>query len=296
MAEPSETDPAHESQPRPPQGRAPWWLWPNMVGGDAPLVAIAWLGAFAAAFSAPVKMPHYLVLFFCVWCLYTADRLLDAAKLRAGDPSPGLQTHRHHFMRRHSRLFAALWFFLAFIGGLLAITQLERPVFGAGLIVFVGAGAYFLTFVAPLGNKKPLPGKELAGGILFAAGSTVPVFADYSGKLPMVPAFAIYAALCGLNLLMIASREGDLPTHRKFSAFLVALGVALGLTAAGFAILGTNAVTAPALRPLYFVEALAAAALAILQAARPATTRDAFRVLADVALLTPLIPVAMVLG
>ncbi len=278
-----------------PGSRAPWWLWPNLVGLDAPVVAVAWLGAFTVAFSAPVKLPHYLVLFFCVWCLYTADRLLDAAKLRAGDPAPGLRTHRHAFMRRHARLFAVLWFFVAFIGGLLALNQLERPVVGAGLIVAVGAVAYFLTFVAPLGGKRPLPGKELAGGILFAAGTTVPVFADYAGELPVVPPFAIFAGLCALNLLMIASHEGDLPGGRGFSRLLVALGVGVALMAAGLALFGTTVESAPSLRPLYFVQALAAAALVILQSARSATSREAFRLLADVALLTPLLPVAALL-
>lgn len=281
-----------DPSPDPASGAKPpaWWLWPNLVGLDAPVVAVAWMGAFAAAFSAPVKLPHYLVLFACVWCLYTADRLLDVAKLRAGDPSPGLQTHRHQFMRRHARLFAALWFFVAFIGGLLALNQLERPVVGAGLIVAVGAVAYFLTFVAPLGGKRPLPGKEPAGGILFAAGTTVPVFADYSGELRVVVPFAIFAGLCALNLLMIASREGDLPGGKAFSGFLVALGISLALGAAGFALVGTTTETAPHLRPLFFVEALAAVALTILQLARPAMSREAFRLLADVALLTPWIP------
>ena len=296
MADSAETESSEDQLPDPPAGRPSWWLWPNLVAIDAPIVAVVWLFAFAKAFSAPVEFPHYLVLFLCVWCLYIADRLLDAAKLKAGDPSPGLRTHRHHFMYRNRRLFALLWFFLAFIGGLFAISQLERPIFGAGLIVFVGAAAYFLTFVAPLGNKKPLPGKEIAGGLLFAAGTTVPVFADYSGELPVVLPFAIFAGLCALNLLLIASREGDLPQSRGFSGFVIGLGIALALAAAGLALFGTNAETAPFLRPLFFVESLAAMAMTILQFARPATTRDSFRVLADVALLTPLIPVAAFLG
>ena len=273
--------------------RTPWWMWPNLVGLDAPLVAVLWLAAFTRAFEAPVVSTHYVVLFFAVWCLYTADRLVDVFRIKAGDPSPGLRTRRHAFMMRHRRLFAALFFFVGFAGAVLTITQLQRPVVGAGLIVLIGAFAYAMTFVAPLGGKKPLPGKEIAGGLLFAAGTTVPVFADYSGNLPVIPAFALYAALCGLNLLLIASKEGDLPSGPRFGAFLLVLGVGLTGAAMAFALLGTTVDTAPFLRPLYAVVALSSAALVILQAGRRSASDDAFRVLADVALLMPILPASL---
>jgi hypothetical protein len=235
---------------------------------------------------------HYLVLFFCVWCLYTGDRLIDVLRIRAGDPSPGLKTERHRFISRLPGLFGSLFFFSGFLGGLLGITQMERPIFGAGLIVLVGAVAYFLTFVSPLGGKKPLPGKEVAGGLLFAAGTTLPVFADYDGSLSVIPSFAIFAGLCALNLLMIASREGDLPGGRAFGWLLGLLGAGLTLTASGFAIFGTET----ELQPLFLFQALAGAALTILQLSRNATSQEAFRVFADLVLLTPLIPVARLIA
>jgi hypothetical protein len=271
--------------------RVPFWLWPNLLCLDAPVVAVVWLGAFSAAFGVALHLPAYLVMFLAVWCLYAGDRVIDALKLRAGDLSPGLQTTRHGFMRGRIRLFAVLIFFAALIGGLVAISSLERPIFGAGLIVATGAMAYFGAFVSPLGGKKPLPGKELAGGLLIAAGITVPVFADYSGTLPVVPAFGLFAGVCGLNCLMISARDGDLPQGRAMAAVLTVLGIGLALAAAGFAVYGTTVETAPVLRPLYFSLALSGAALTILHLCRRATGRDAFRVLADVALLTPLIPI-----
>lgn len=273
--------------------RSSWWLWPNLVGIDAPLVAVVWLAAFAKAYDAPVVSTHYLVLFMAVWCLYTADRLIDVARVRAGDPSPGLRTRRHAFMNRYKRVFALLLFFVGFVGAITAFSQFERPIVGAGLIVMVGAFAYAMAFVAPLGNKKPLPGKEIAGGLLFAAGTTVPVFADYSGTLPVIPSFALFAALCGLNLLLIASREGDLPNGRRFGAFLVGLGILLTAVATGFALLATTVESAPALRPLYAVCALSAVALTLLQGLRRAASDDAFRTLADIALLAPLVPTSL---
>lgn len=270
--------------------RPPAWLWPNLVCLDAPVVAVVWLGAFAAAYGMEPGAAGFGILFLVVWGLYAGDRVLDVLKLRAGDRSPGLQTPRHAFTRRHFRWFAVLAVGAALIGGIAALTALERPVLGAGLIVATGALAYFGAFVAPLGGKRPLPGKEPAAGMLIAAGVTVPVFSDYAGSLPVLPAYALFAGACTLNLLLIASRDGDLPPGRAFDVLLTVLGLGLALTAGGFALWGTTTETAPALRPLYFSLALTGAALTILQRCRRSLSGDAFRVLADVALLTPLIP------
>lgn len=270
--------------------RVPAWLWPNLLCLDAPIVSVVWLGVFSAAYDMPLEATAFLVLFLAVWCLYAGDRILDALKRRAGDPSPGLQTPRHAFMGRHLRLFAVLIFFAAFIGVLVAITRLERPIFGAGLIVATGAVAYFGAFVAPIGGNRPLPGKSLAAGLLIAAGITVPIFADYSGKLPVEPVFALFAGICALNILAISARDGDLEGRRLAAGLVTPLGIALTLAAAGYALFGTTVETAPALRPLLFSLSLAGAALTILHVNRRSIGQDAFRVLADVALLTPLIP------
>ncbi|MCB1090214.1 MAG: hypothetical protein KDL87_01695 [Verrucomicrobiae bacterium] len=282
MAEPNATG----SPATPP----PIWLWPNLLCLDAPIVAVVWLGAFAKAYGVAVGWPGYVVLFLAVWSLYLVDRLVDSLKLRAGDPSPGLKTSRHGFMARHSRWFLIITILAVLVGGVLALTQLERPILSAGVIVAVGAAAYFGAFVSPLGGKKPLPGKELAAGILIAAGITVPVFADYSGALPVEPAFALFAGLCSLNCLMIASKDGDLPGGSGFHGLLTGFGIAVVLTAAGLALIGVGTEPAPTLRTLYLGEAISGVALVVLQFAKQAASRDAFRVLADVALLAVLIP------
>ena len=37
------------------EAKPPWWLWPNLLSLDAPLVAVLWQGIFAA--SAGVSIP-----------------------------------------------------------------------------------------------------------------------------------------------------------------------------------------------------------------------------------------------
>ena len=61
--------------------RAPWWLWPNLLSLDAPLVALAWFWMFAKAWgvvSLPVSLPITMAL--AVWAIYAVDRVVDSRK------------------------------------------------------------------------------------------------------------------------------------------------------------------------------------------------------------------------
>ncbi|MDB4553977.1 hypothetical protein N9012_05970 [Akkermansiaceae bacterium] len=82
--------------------RAPWWLWPNLLSLDAPLVALAWAWMFSNAWGV-VSVPWQLwaTLGVSVWIVYVLDRIVDAS--REGDAK--LLDARHHFHRRHSKVF-----------------------------------------------------------------------------------------------------------------------------------------------------------------------------------------------
>ena len=67
-------------------GKIPWYLWPNLLGLDAVAVSVVWLWCFAVSEGVPLEnqilRPIYLVLGLVVWLVYTADRLLDALRMR----------------------------------------------------------------------------------------------------------------------------------------------------------------------------------------------------------------------
>lgn len=260
--------------------RTPRWLWPNVLGLDAPAVAMIWLWAFAEAFDMALTPETYAALFLITWSLYVGDRLIDALKRQAGDPSPGLRSARHDFTGKHWRWLVPMGLLAAMSGFGIALSSLERPILAAGAMIGIGALAYFGAFVAPLGGKRPLPGKELAGGLLIAAGVTVPVFADYSGTLPVVPVFASFAGLCALNCLSLNSRDGDLPLPIWLTLIL---GVMLTLASAYLAW------TEPALRLLLVSVSLSAGLLTLLPMAGRRLGRETFHALADLLMLTPLI-------
>ena len=80
--------------------RMSWWLWPNVLSLDAPIVALVWHLAFARTYEVPVGEVEAALLGLAVWAIYVADRLLDTA--RANDSE---ETARHAFHARHRRAF-----------------------------------------------------------------------------------------------------------------------------------------------------------------------------------------------
>src|SRR6478735_4737668 len=83
--------------------RKPWWLIPNLLSLDAPLVAVTWLYVFAKTWRVDyLPWAAYISLGLVVWVIYVTDRLLDASL--GGSASEKLET-RHEFHRKHRRLF-----------------------------------------------------------------------------------------------------------------------------------------------------------------------------------------------
>ena len=82
--------------------RPQFWLWPNLLSLDAPLVAVLWQTLFLRCLRAPVRWLPALLLFLTVWLIYVADRLLDA---RNG----AVTTPRHQFYRRSFRWALTAW-------------------------------------------------------------------------------------------------------------------------------------------------------------------------------------------
>lgn len=84
--------------------KVPWWLWPNVLSLDAPLVAVAWLWMFAKLWKVRYQDPAvYWVLAGVVWVVYVVDRWRDARTKDEVELS-----ERHEFHRRHGKLMLSL--------------------------------------------------------------------------------------------------------------------------------------------------------------------------------------------
>ena len=117
----------------------PWWLWPNVLSLDAPVVALVWQAAFARMLAVELGWTQRGLLVVCVWLAYCGDRLLDARRLAAGP----VDSARHAFARDHARPLAAAWCVGLALAVVVALQVSAREMLaGAGLLAAVGV--YFL--------------------------------------------------------------------------------------------------------------------------------------------------------
>ncbi len=244
------------------------WLWPNLLSLDAPIVALLWQILFARCFHAPLDPLPSILLVLAVWLIYAADRTIDSITGAGSRP-------RHDFYRRHWRALLPLWIFAAASGMALAWTRLNREMLFQGCALGAAVVVYFALLHAGSLHKT----KEAAVAVLFALGATLSAWPNVRTPVD-VAAIALFSCLCWINCVAIERWESESHWPVAGAAAVVAAG-AMPLVFSSRPILG-GAVAASA---LCFV---------MLDRARRHFSRDALRVLADVALLSPvfLLPLA----
>ncbi len=244
----------------------PLWLWPNLLSLDAPLVALVWQLLFARCFHAEWRALPALLLAVTVWLIYAGDRMLDALRTPTDQP-------RHQFYRAHWRVILPVWFAILALASWLALTGLDRPVLRRGLWLLAAVAVYLsIVHAAPQRLRRYWP-KEAAVAILFALGASLDAWTRIrSGE--DVLTIALFSALCWINCRAIEAWE-----HRT-------VWPTAGLAAC---IAVAAAVTLAAHRPvLASAEFASALAFICLDRSRLRLSPNALRVLADVALLSPL--------
>ena len=190
-------------------GRIPYppVVWLNLVCLDAPIVAVAWQWLFARTFGAHLDLPLRTLLFLTAWLIYLADRFADTIKLPPGSPI----SLRHRFCREHMIGWWVAIVVIFFLDVVLALRSLDLQMLLLGGTL-AALCAFYLFVNHSLGGKwRPLPVKEKAIGILFAAGTTLGVV----GQLPVLTvsfgvAVLLFAILCTFNCLSIAAWEREL--------------------------------------------------------------------------------------
>jgi hypothetical protein len=246
------------------------WLWPNLLSLDAPLVALLWQILFARCFHARVDLLPSVLLVLAVWLIYAADRTLDAWTGSCARP-------RHEFYRRHWRSLLPLWILALASGSALAWTRLTPELFLCGVAVAALVVAYFVLLHLGVFQKT----KEAAVAVLFALGATLSAWPNVRTVVD-IEAIVLFSCLCWINCVAIEHWEsaGQQRWPIAGAAGVVALA-AVPLLFSGRPVLGG-------------AVAVSAISFVLLDCARRHFSLDALRVLADVALLSPLflLPVA----
>ena len=274
------------------------FIYWHLLSLDAPTVAVVWAWAFARAAHVHLSASAAAVLAIGTWLVYVADRLLDG---RPGAPKHDSRNdlrERHFFHARHRRT-------LLFVAGpaalLLAFLILRMPAVALreDAVVFAIAMVYFalvhisLVHISPARIRFP---RELVVGVVFALACAVPAWSQMTavpvGWLFLVP---LFAALCWLNCAAIDVWEQADIDKRRFT--LAALGLGIAVLSAVLALTAESALREPAtlrVAGAIFTSALLLFALdrdhrRTLQREPGESSTLAIRILADAALLTPLL-------
>ncbi|HKQ88517.1 MAG TPA: hypothetical protein VJS43_17295 [Candidatus Acidoferrales bacterium] len=266
----------------------PPWLWWNILSLDAPAVAVVWALLFARASHVEVPAATTAALALVVWVIYLADRLFDGWS--AIDSR--LLKERHRFCQRHRVAVSTMGILGAVAGVWLAYKGLNAAEVRAGLILAGLVGAYMLCVHLGGSAASHLFPKEIAVGLLFAAGTALPIWSQprafsWDGLF----SWLLFALICILNCVAIECWEDQVAVRNTETARSRLVNWAasrIAMFAAGTALLGiaglwllhsdSNAIAA---------AGTAALLILLLNSARPRLSRHAIRVLADAALLIP---------
>jgi hypothetical protein len=249
-----------------------FWLWPNLLSLDAPLVAVLWQLLFARCFRIPAGPAASVLLVVSVWLIYSADRMLDAWRGAAATP-------RHEFYRRHWRAVLPVWGGVFGLAACLSWLALSPALLDRGLWLLAGVALYF-TAVHAAPKRIASWWKEAVVGVFFALGATAAAWSDLRNTADLL-AVLLFSCLCWINCAAIEQWEG---APRKFR-----IGIAAACV--GFAAI----LFLPGRRPVLCVAELASALAFVALDSRAFRMRpDLLRVLADAALLSPifLLPLA----
>lgn len=259
----------------------PAWLWPNLLSLDAPLVAVLWQLLFARCFRVSLGLPAAAVLVFTVWLVYSADRVFDAWRGVANAP-------RHQFYKQHWRSLAPVWIVVILTTAWLACRSLPSTDFERGVILLGCVGIYLLLVHCLFARESfreffnEFRAKEILVGALFALGASLVAWGNM--KTPAdAAAVLLFAVLCWINCAAIETWEATFPLKGRANnrSHLRFIAVCVGLLAGALFFIH---------RPvLGGAEAASACAFLLLWQARGRFSRNALRVLADAALLSPLL-------
>jgi hypothetical protein len=283
------------------------WVWWHLLSLDAPTVAVVWCWFFATAFGVSLPVTALVTLALGTWCVYVADRLLDG--WRSADMTD--LRDRHWFYLRHRRPFVIAWMAAAVPLAFLILFRVPPAVRSDDVtLCLIGIG-YFL-LIHNRAEKYPFS-KELFVGLLFSIATAVPTWTRmHEQRGLLLIAVSIFGAACWLNCVAIQTWEdaeargghadGDfaefgmhpLAGHqgkRPRPGLTCILGNHLAAFAIMIAALAVLLACLPVAKMLWPLLAAVATSCVIFLALIQRSTRFSalsLRILADGALLTPL--------
>lgn len=262
----------------------------HLLSLDAPSIAALWAWSFARAVAAPVSWTVLAVLSLGTWMLYVVDRLLDS---RPGALRVDLR-ERHFFHARHRRALLLCAALSVVPLAWLIVFRMPAAARREDTWIFLAAMVYFAAAHLPKIRLR-FP-HELAVAPVFAAGTAVPAWAASAvAHVDLLWLAALFAALCWLNCAAIHAWESTKPPSRW--SFASSLALLIACVAAALMLPAQHHPGVFRLLAAMLVSALLLFALDrdFSRSRRHAAAKHgdlstlALRILADAALLTPLL-------
>lgn len=192
------TIPMFTAQPR------RWWLWPNLLSLDAPLIALVWQEGFARSLGVELEWKHRALLGLCAWLAYCGDRILDGRRLKKP-----VESARHEFCRVHYRPLSIAWGVGLLVAIYLAL-QLSAGELLGGMVLLSSVLVYFGLHHHPATRQRAGCIKECMAGTGFAVGTVFFVLMQAEVSAGLIILCVAWAGLCSVNCLMIAGWDRDL--------------------------------------------------------------------------------------
>ncbi|MEP6782897.1 MAG: hypothetical protein ABI983_04450 [Acidobacteriota bacterium] len=272
-----------------------WWQWPTVLSLDAPIVVIAWQILLASVADVRLGWPHVFVLATSIWLSYSADRWIEGWRLAPG----AIRTARHAFYQRRRWLLFPMWIAALAADLGVALTRLSRQELMSGWLVVPPVLAYLLSHQLIHRHHPLRVPKEVCVALLLGAGAAVfPIARAGIGHQDLWLALALFVALAFANCALISVWEAEVDRSHGQTSLALQFGghgwihrvpwLLAGLAAFLGVLGGEN------LRITAVCAVGSAILLGFVDVLHVRLGWRVSRVLADAALLTPLL--AMVFG
>ena len=276
------------------RARPRWWQWLTVLSLDAPVVALLWQWQLARVAGVVPGAPRVFVLGVSVWLAYAADRWIEGWRLAPGR----IRTQRHSFYQRNRWPIAAFWAALFAADLAAALTALDRRALIAGFLLLIPVSAYLLSHQFVHRHRRWRLPKEACVALLLGGGVALFVVTAPAAALrPLAGPFVLFVLLCFANCALISVWEksvdeshGQTSLARQFRGAVI-FGRAFPWLLAAAALLAGGAATGAA-RTAVLCAAASGLLLALIDRLQPRIGWPMARVLADVALMTPVVPLA----
>lgn len=192
----------------------PWYLFPNVLALDAPVVAIIWQHFLAKNFKIELSGIETAALFFTVWFIYLLDHFLDSKN--------NIYTTRRHVFIAKKRKLAIFLITLTFTTSAFLTTLLPEFMIKGGFILAILISVYLWIIHSNIINLKIKTNyKELLVGIGFGTGVSLPVINSELSITTWLPSVTLFCLLCWINCKLIDNWESDHLRFSKLEVFLL---------------------------------------------------------------------------